>query len=67
LYRKDYQTGEEGSGNIDPAFFSPYPKNPVIAKFFKEIGRADELGSGIRNTLTSANSMAKLQLHPTIR
>ncbi len=39
-----------GSGNIDPDTFSPYPKNPTIAKFFKEIGRAEELGSGIRNT-----------------
>ena len=39
-----------GSGAIDPASFSPYPKNPVIARFFKEIGRVDELGSGIRNT-----------------
>jgi ATP-dependent DNA helicase RecG len=38
-----------GSGTIDPANFSPYPKNPVIARFFKEIGRVDELGSGIRN------------------
>ena len=37
-------------GIIDPANFSPYPKNPVIAKFFKEIGRVDELGSGVRNT-----------------
>lgn len=39
-----------GAGNIDPGTFSPYPKNPLIAKFFKEIGRAEELGSGIRNT-----------------
>ena len=39
-----------GGGVIDPTNFSPYPKNPVIAKFFKEIGRVDELGSGIRNT-----------------
>jgi ATP-dependent DNA helicase RecG len=35
---------------IDPENFSPYPKNPMIARFFKEIGRVDELGSGIRNT-----------------
>ncbi|MCH5193414.1 MAG: putative DNA binding domain-containing protein [Oscillospiraceae bacterium] len=28
---------------------SPYPKNPIIAKFFNNIGRADELGSGVRN------------------
>jgi ATP-dependent DNA helicase RecG len=39
-----------GSGLIDPANFSPYPKNPVVARFFKEIGRVDELGSGVRNT-----------------
>lgn len=38
-----------GSGVIDPANFSPYPKNPVIARFFKEIGRVDELGSGVIN------------------
>jgi|AntAceMinimDraft_9_1070365.scaffolds.fasta_scaffold20516_2 ATP-dependent DNA helicase RecG len=37
-----------GHGPIDPRYFSPYPKNPVIARFFKEIGLADELGSGIR-------------------
>lgn len=37
-------------GVIDPANFSPYPKNPVIGRFFKEIGRVDELGSGVRNT-----------------
>lgn len=28
---------------------TPYPKNPIIAKFFNIIGRADELGSGVRN------------------
>ena len=28
---------------------TPYPKNPIIAKFFNNIGRADELGSGVRN------------------
>ena len=39
-----------GTGNIDPENFSPYPKNPMIARFFKEIGRVDELGSGVRNT-----------------
>lgn len=38
-----------GNGTIDPANFSPFPKNPTIAKFFKEIGRVDELGSGVRN------------------
>lgn len=28
----------------------PFLKNPVIASFFREIGRVDELGSGLRNT-----------------
>ena len=36
-------------GDINVQAFSPYPKNPKIAKFFKEIGLADELGSGVRN------------------
>jgi ATP-dependent DNA helicase RecG len=38
-----------GNGIIDPEDFSPYPKNPKIAKLFKEIGWVDELGSGVRN------------------
>jgi hypothetical protein len=38
-----------GTGLINPDKFTPYPKNPVIARFFKEIGLADELGSGVRN------------------
>ena len=29
----------------------PVPKNPVIAAFFREIHRADELGSGMRNMM----------------
>jgi ATP-dependent DNA helicase RecG len=39
-----------GTGTIDPANFSPFPKNPLIAKFFREMGWVDELGSGVRNT-----------------
>lgn len=38
-----------GIGQIDIDNFVPYPKNPVIARVFKEIGWAEELGSGIRN------------------
>ena len=38
-----------GHGKINLKDFSPYPKNPTIARVFKEIGFADELGSGIRN------------------
>ncbi|MCF6288921.1 MAG: AAA family ATPase, partial [Proteobacteria bacterium] len=36
-------------GTIDPNDFSPFPKNPMIAKLFKEIGWVEELGSGVRN------------------
>jgi ATP-dependent DNA helicase RecG len=36
-------------GRIDPNNFTPYPKNPLLARFFVNIGRADKLGSGIRN------------------
>ena len=34
---------------IDPNNFIPEPKNPIIARFFVNIGRADKLGSGVRN------------------
>lgn len=35
-------------GYINLNNYSPYPKKPKIAGFFKEIGLADELGSGIK-------------------
>jgi len=38
-----------GMEQLTPQRFTPFPKNPVIARVFKEIGRADELGSGVRN------------------
>lgn len=38
-----------GHGPIDPDNFNPHPKNPTIVKFFQQLGRAEELGSGIRN------------------
>lgn len=36
-------------GELNPLNFTPYPKNPSIAKIFREIGFADELGSGVKN------------------
>ncbi|MCL2051199.1 MAG: putative DNA binding domain-containing protein [Lachnospiraceae bacterium] len=36
-------------GKIDPDNFAPFPKNPLLANFFINIGRADVLGSGVRN------------------
>lgn len=45
------------NGNISHGFgflkldsFKPFAKNPVIADVFRNIGWADELGSGMRNT-----------------
>jgi len=36
-------------GNITPENNTPNPKNPIIMNFFRNIGRADELGSGVTN------------------
>ena len=30
-------------------YLEPNPKNPIIAAFFRNIGYADQLGSGVRN------------------
>lgn len=38
-----------GSGPISISNFIPFPKNPIISKFFVQIGRVEELGSGIIN------------------
>ncbi|MDR1070425.1 MAG: putative DNA binding domain-containing protein [Gracilibacteraceae bacterium] len=38
-------------GRIDPDNFEPYPKNPILARFFVNIGYADTLGSGVRNLM----------------
>lgn len=36
-------------GFITPDNLEPNPKNPLIASFFRNIGRADKLGSGVHN------------------
>lgn len=36
-------------GLITPDNMEPNPKNPIIASFFRNIGYADQLGSGVRN------------------
>jgi ATP-dependent DNA helicase RecG len=35
-------------GRIDPNSFTPFPKNPTICKFMLQMGRYEELGSGVR-------------------
>lgn len=39
-----------GHGNLNLKTYRPFAKNPPIAKVFREIGLADELGSGMRNS-----------------
>ncbi len=40
-----------GFGVLTPETFVPFPKNPTLGAFFREIDRADELGSGIRKMM----------------
>ncbi len=49
--RTENSNKPHGFGVLNPATFSPFPKNPVIAKFFRQIGWADELGSGMRKLM----------------
>ncbi len=45
-----------GFGRLNPESFTPFPKNPVIASFFRQIGQADELGSGMRKMMKYGKS-----------
>ncbi|NML67956.1 HTH domain-containing protein [Hymenobacter sp. RP-2-7] len=38
-------------GPLDPRGFAPFPKNPTLARFFAQLGRVEELGSGVRNVM----------------
>lgn len=49
--RTENSNKPHGFGVLDPASFTPFPKNPVIGAFFREIHRADELGSGMRKMM----------------
>ena len=40
-----------GFGLLNPETTTPFPKNPVLGAFFREIDRADELGSGMRKMM----------------
>ena len=39
-----------GHGNLNLKTFRSFAKNPPISKVFREIGLADELGSGMGNS-----------------
>ncbi|VBB41585.1 conserved hypothetical protein [uncultured Desulfatiglans sp.] len=49
--RMENSNKPNGFGALDPANFTPFPKNPVIGAFFRENHRADELGSGMRKLM----------------
>ena len=44
-----------GNGLLLPDNFVPFSKNPLIARFFAQMGRVDELGSGILNVYKYLN------------
>jgi ATP-dependent DNA helicase RecG len=53
-----------GEGPINPKHFAPFPKNPALAKFFLQLGRVDELGSGVLNVFRLVKEYAgKVQPH----
>jgi len=54
--RTENSNKPHGFGALNPATFTPFPKNPVIGAFFREIHRADELGSGMRKMMRYGKS-----------
>ncbi|TRX35984.1 AlbA family DNA-binding domain-containing protein [Flavobacterium restrictum] len=53
-----------GSGVIDSTTFAPFAKNPTIAKFFIQLGRVDELGSGVLNTSVLVEKYTQTSIKP---
>ena len=53
IYRDRVETTNaarpHGQGPIVPEHFAPYSKNPTLSKFFMQMGRGEELGSGVLN------------------
>ena len=56
LVRTENSNKPHGFGVLNPATLTPFPKNPVIGAFFREIHRADELGSGMRKMMRYGKS-----------
>ena len=57
--RTENSNNAHGFGLLNPANFTPFPKNPVISAFFRQIGRADELGSGMRKLMKYGKAYGK--------
>lgn len=51
--------------NIDPNNYQPIPKNPIIGRFLRELGLAEELGFGLKKiaAFVSQFSDEKAQFH----
>jgi len=53
IYRDRMETNTpaipHGHGPIRPNHFTPFSKNPTLSKFFMQMGRGEELGSGMLN------------------
>jgi len=49
-------------GNLVPGHFEPFPKNPNIAQIFTQIGRAETLGTGIRNVFKYSKAYSGSEL-----
>ncbi|MFH0733349.1 MAG: RNA-binding domain-containing protein [bacterium] len=53
IYKNRVETNNannpHGEGEITPDNIIPFAKNPTIAKFFIQLGRVEELGSGVLN------------------
>lgn len=51
--------------NIDPSNYQPIPKNPIIGRFLRELGLAEELGFGLKKiaAFVSQFSDEKPQFH----
>ena len=47
----DNPSRPHGFGLLNPDTMIPYQKNPILSAFFREIDRADELGSGMRKMM----------------
>jgi ATP-dependent DNA helicase RecG len=54
--RTENSNKPHGFGVLNPNTFTPFPKNPVIGAFFREIHRADELGSGMHKMMRYGKS-----------
>lgn len=53
IYRNRVETKNANKphfiGQLVPGNFEPYPKNPHLAQIFTQMGRSEELGTGVKN------------------